>query len=197
MLDTNLARHASTFQTALNKGDFDVTDDGILFPHQGAVVSGEYHYSTNDGDTVVQKNLIPTEGLDYILSTATDGGAQLTAFYLAIFSGSYTPVAGVTAATFPSAASEITSATEGYSESTRPVWAKGDVAAGVLDNLATRAAFTIVTASSLVIRGAALLSSSAKGSTSGKIVSITRFSQDRTHYNGDVFNLGYRLRLQA
>lgn len=67
----------------------------------------------------------------------------------------------------------------------------------MIDNLANKAAFTIATASSLTVNGAALLSESAKGAVTGKLVSATKFAAARTLYNTDVFNLAYRVQLTS
>lgn len=66
-------------------------------------------------DREVVHNLVPTEGLNYILEAALRGGAALSTWYIALFEGNYTPVAGVTAATFPAAATECTA----YDQATR------------------------------------------------------------------------------
>ena len=67
-----------------------------------------------------------------------------------------------------------------------------------MDNLVGgRAQFTIVTASQLVVRGAALLSDQLKGSTQGLLASASRFTRERTLLDGDTFDLGYRVTLNA
>jgi hypothetical protein len=196
MLDSALIRHRE-FATALKHGEVEQTAEGIFFPAAQALAVGEYFYSTNGGETETTKNLIPTEGLNYLLATGLGGGAAATQFYLALYSGNYTPAAGLTAATFSATSSEIVSNTEGYSETTRRLWTPTAASAGQMDNLNTRATFTIATTGSVVIRGAALISDSGKGSVFGTLISAGRFTQDRVHYAGDVFTLGYRVRLQA
>lgn len=64
------------------------------------------------------------------------------------------------------------------------------------DNVADRAAFTIASANEITIRGAALLSDPVKGGTNGVLMSIARFTNARTESSGNVFNLGYRVRLR-
>ena len=102
-------------------------------------------------------------------------GGKLPTWNLALYAANYTPLANLTAASFPATASEITSNTEGYTEATRPIWTPSAPSANTIDNLANKAAFTIATASSLVVNGAALLSESAKGAVTGKLVSATKF----------------------
>lgn len=197
MIDSDLRKHAPEFQGYIQRHQYEVGPEGILFPKAGAMASGEYIFDTNEGERPgVEHNRLPAQGLNYLLEAGLRGGAPNTQFYLAIFSGAYTPVDGVTAATFSAAASEITSATEGYTEATRRPWTPAAAAAGVMDNVATRAAFTIATASEITIRGAALLSDSVKGGTNGVLISVARFATDRKEAAGNVFNLGYRVRLR-
>lgn len=196
MIDNDLQRHAREFSGYLARHDYDVTDDGIHFPKAGAVAVGEYFFDTNGDRPETAKNLLTTEALNYLLETGVRAGTALPAWHLALFGSSYTPVPTITAATFAATAGEIVSGVEGYTESTRRPWTSVAVAGGVTDNTAARASFTIATATSLTIRGAALLSDSVKGGTNGVLLSIARFPNDRTEYAGNVFNLGYRVRLR-
>ena len=196
MIDKDLQKHAREFKGYLDKHQYDVTDEGILFPRAGALASGEYFYDSNGANPESTANLLPTQGLNYLLETSLRNGAAHTQWYLAIFSGAYTPVSGVTAATFTSAATEITSASEGYTETTRRPWTSVAASGGVTDNVADRAAFTIASANEVTIRGAALLSDPIKGGTNGVLLSIARFTNARTESSGNVFNLGYRVRLR-
>lgn len=196
MLDKDLKKHAREFKDYLDRHQYDVTDDGILFPKAGALASGEYFYDSNGENPESTHNLLPMQGLNYLLEAGMRGGVSYTQWYLAIFSGAYTPVAGLTAATFPSAATEITGMTEGYTETLRRPWMSVTASGGVTDNVADRAAFTIASAGELTIRGAALLSDSVKGGTNGVLLSAARFTNARTESAGNIFNLGYRVRLR-
>src|SRR3972149_5905604 len=96
------------------------------------------------GDSIVLSvedvtNLIPTEGLNYMLGTALTGVAQSSTWYVALFEGNYTPVGTVTAATFPSAATECTA----YTEASRVTWTPGSISAGSVSNTASKAVFTM------------------------------------------------------
>lgn len=196
MIDRDLKKHAREFKGYIDTHQYDVTDEGIFFPKAGALASGEYFYDSNGANPESTANLLPTQGLNYLLETSLRNGAQQTQWYLAIFSGAYTPVAGVTASTFTSSATEITSASEGYTETTRRPWTSVAASGGVTDNVADRAAFTIASANEVTIRGAALLSDPIKGGTNGVLLSIARFTYARTESSGNVFNLGYRVRLR-
>lgn len=192
MIDKDLIKHAREFLGYLRNFKYEKTDTGIEFPAARALVFGDF-----EDDHGCEKNMWLTEGLNHVLMVALKDTAKLNSFYVALFSGNYTPVAGLTAATFASAATEIVSNTEGYSEATRRPWTPGSAAGGIIDAYSNKANFTIATATSVTIRGAALLSDNVKGSTSGVIISAARFSSDRVKYDGETYGIGYRVRLQS
>lgn len=196
MIDKDLIKHAREFKGYLDNHQYEVSDEGILFPAAGAMASGEYFYDTNGENPGSTANLLPEQGLNYLLEAGLRGGAARPQWFLAIFSGAYTPTDSVTGATFANAATEIVSSSEGYSEVTRRPWNCTAAVGGTIDNVNDRAAFTIATASEVIIRGAALLSDSVKGGTTGTLISIARFSNQRSEGNGNIFNLGYRVRLR-
>lgn len=196
MTDKDLKKHAREFKGYLDNHQYDVTDEGILFPRAGAVASGEYFFDTDGERSGTQHNLLPTQALNYLLSAGLGGGTTANAWYLTIFTNSITPTDSITASNFAATAGELVSGAEGYAETTRPAWTPAAAAEGAMDNTAARAAFTIATATSVTIRGAALLSDFVKGGTNGVIMSIARFTQPRTEYAGNIFNLGYRVRLR-
>lgn len=198
MLDRDLQKHAGEFGRYLRNRQFEVTDDGgLYFARAAAVAQGGYLHDVNGLDERFDKNLLPDEGLIYLLSVGLNNGTKLPTWYLSLYAANYTPLAGLTAASYPATASEITSNTEGYTESTRPIWTPTAQTTPLIDNLANKAAFTIATASSLTVNGAALLSEATKGAVTGKLVSATKFSAARTLYNTDVFNLAYRVQLTS
>lgn len=197
MFDKDLVNHAGEFQRYLNNNQFEVTDSGdVYFAKARATAAGGYLHNVNGGDEQFDPNLLPDEGLLYLLSLL-GAGSKLPNWYLALYAANYTPLAGLTAASFPATASEITSNTEGYTEATRPVWTPTLAATPYIDNLANQASFTIATASSLAVNGAALLSDATKGAITGKLISATKFSATRTLYDTDVFNLAYRVQLTS
>lgn len=198
MFDRDLQQHAGEFGRYLRTHKYDVTDTGdVLFPRAAAVAQGGYLHDVNGLDQRFDKNLLPDEGLIYLLNVGLNNGSKLATWYLSLYAANYTPLAGLTAASYPATASEITSNTEGYTESTRPVWTPTAPTTPLIDNLANKAAFTIATASSLTVNGAALLSEATKGAVTGKLVSATKFAAARTLYNTDVFNLAYRVQLTS
>ena len=196
MIDRDLQKHAREFKGYLDNNQYDISDEGIFFPKANALAIGEYSVRSPGYADEVVTNLIPHQGMNYILMTALKQGPAQPNFYTALYSGNYTPTNALTAANFAATATEIASSTEGYSEPTRQLWTPADAAAGVMDSYANESVFTIATASSLTIRGMALLSSNVKGGVSGVLISAALLPNARIQYNGDLFKTGYRVRLQ-
>ncbi len=169
--------------------------EGIYFPRQGILASGEYFDRVNDGEWQRTSNLIVNEGLTHLLNVALGTTPKPAGYFLALFSGATAPAANWTAANFASVASEIVSLTEGYTSATRPVWTPVNTSGNSIDNMASVASVTIATAGTLNVTGAALLTNSTKGGTTGVLVSATKYAAARTFQNGDVYNIGYRLSL--
>lgn len=129
------------------------------------------------------ENLIPTEGLNYILGAALTGVAQSTAWYLALFEGNYTPVAGVTAATFPAAATECIA----YDEAARVTWTPGAIAAGSVSNSASVAVFTMN--ATKTVYGIAQSSVATKSAVTGILTSVARFAVAKSVVATDILNV--------
>lgn len=181
---------------AIHKENFDVTVEGIYFPKQGVMASGEYFDRINGGQWDQTPNLIVTEGLAHILSVALGATAKPAGYFLALFSGTAAPAANWTAANFAAAASEIVSMTEGYTSPTRPAWTPpASTATNSIDNMAAIASVTIATAGQLNVNGAAMLTNSTRGGTTGALVSATKYPVTRVFQNGDTYDIGYRLSL--
>lgn len=198
MFTKALKKHAGEFGRYLRNHQYEVNDTGgVVFVRAAAVANGGYLHDVNGLDERYDPNLLPDEGLVYLLSVGLNNGTKLAAWYVSLYAANYTPLAALTAASYPGTASEITSGTEGYSEATRPVWTPTAPTTPLIDNLANKAIFTIVTASSLTINGAALTSEAVKGAVTGKLVSATKFSAARTMYNTDAFNIAYRVQLTS
>lgn len=181
---------------ALRDDNYELTESGIYFPKQGVMASGEYFGRVNGSEWGKEgDNLVVNEGLAHILNVAMGATAKPAGYYLALFSGSTAPAANWTAANFATVASEIVSGTEGYTNATRPKWEPTATTGNSIDNLAVAATVTIATTSTLNVTGAALLTNSSKGSTTGVLVSATKYAAARTFQNGDVYDIGYRFSL--
>lgn len=182
---------------AVHNENFDLTDEGIYFPKQGILARGEYFDRINGGEWMRTPNLVVNEGIAHILNVALGAKAKPSGYYLALFSGSTAPAANWTAANFASVAGEIVSLTEGYTNATRPQWNPTDTSGNSIENLAAVASVTIATTSQLNVTGAALLTNSTRGGTTGTLISATKYAAARTFQNNDVYELSYRLSLSV
>lgn len=196
-IDRDLLKHSREFAAALRNHQYEVSDAGIHFPKQKVTASGLYTHSVNGADEREDANIVVTEGLTHMLGVVLGDLTALPDWYFGLFSANVTPVNTWTAANFTANATEIVSNTEGYSETVRQTFVEAAAAAGSINNTASKAAFTIATATSITVWGAGLLSSNVKGGTTGTLMSAAKFSAARTLYATDVFNLGYTLTLTS
>lgn len=199
MSKLNVRKHLKEILGFLKAGDFEETESGLLI-HSCLQGRGKYVHTVNGEDEREDYNLIPAEGIAHILNVVFGATSKVTTWYLAPYTNNYTPVSGITSADFYTTAGELQGAPEGYTQSTRVAWNEGVATAGKIGNLGgggggTRAVFTIVTGSTLAINGAGLLSTSAKYTAGGTLVSATKFASTRTLNNTDTFELGYEVEL--
>jgi hypothetical protein len=186
-------KHIRELQTFIIGGDAKPEDGGILI-HDSAMLRGTYRTWINGEGEQIDHNLLPTQGIAYLLGLLGSTNKE-TAFYLAPFSGNVSPAANWTAANFASNATEITSLTEGFSNTVRPTWIPGSVAAGVIGNTAAVASFNIVCTSVVNIAGMGLLSSNVRGGTGGLLLSASRYGAVRVVNTGDTFEVEYNISL--
>lgn len=173
---------------------YDETEEGIYFPKQGIMLSGEYMDRINGGDVAFTKNLIPKEALIHVLNVALGSKAKPAGSYLALFNGATAPADNWTAANFAATAGEIVSLTEGYTNATRPQFIPSDTTdQKYIDNFASVASVTIATTSQVNVTGVALLTNNQRGGTTGVLLSATKYPAARVFQNGDVFEIGYRV----
>ena len=128
-------------------------------------------------------NLMPTEGLNYVLEAAVRGGTAYSSWYIGLFEANYTPLSTDTAATFPGSATESTA----YAESTRQAYTTVAASGGVLTNAASKGVFTMN--ATKTIYGGFISSASAKSATTGKLLSAAKFSTSKAVESGDVLNI--------
>jgi hypothetical protein len=170
----------------------DTTEKGIESQMEIGFVYEVEHI--RDGEIIGYEklhNLVPLEGRQHILSIIGNAGTQVTTWYVGLFEGNYTPVAGDTMAAFPAAATECTA----YSESVRQEWIEAAPSAGVITNSASKASFTANTTKTAY--GAFLSSSSVKGGTSGTLLSAGRFATSKAVDSGDVLRVTGSLTLTS
>lgn len=188
-------KHIKEFVKDVVSGEYESTEEGILFPKKGAVLRGLWTDAINGVEQEPTYNLVPDAAILAILNTFYGATAKVAAWYIAPFSGSASPAANWTAANFSSNATEITSQAEGYSEATRQQANFGSAAAGAIDNYASKAHFTIVTASTLSVTGLGLLSGSTRGGTTGVLANAVKFSNARILGNTDDYQAGFQVTL--
>lgn len=166
------------------------TPGGILVPErQKIMLGGEFHCQLVRAgkiiDEWVQPNLVVNQGLNHILDVVFHGSTPVSPWYLGLFEGNYTPVAGVTAATIASAATETTA----YAETTRPAYDEDAAASQSITNSASRATFTFN--ATKTIYGAFIISENTKGGTSGTLLAASRFSASKAVVAADQLLLTY------
>lgn len=184
---TDILRHGREFARAIQKEQYDVTDQGILLYRSHALIGGTMVHWLNGEDRRVDNNTFTIEGLNYLLTTGMKNGTPVAAFYVAPFSGNVTPASTLTAATFTSTLTEATA----YAEATRPEYVEGTAASGSINNSASRAEITAN--ASVTIWGAGLLSASAKSATTGTCMAAAKFAAQRDLVNTDVLAFDYTL----
>ena len=197
-------KYLREFAQAFRKHKYEPVGDGrVLFPAQHVYASGMYtHRIRGKTDWVSDANLLPTEGLTYMLDSFISSHAAIP-LYLSLYANATTPTAAWIQSTYPSSgiALEIVAGTggsgEGYNEATRVVWNSAAAVTATKDNYASMAVFTIVTATTLLVNGVALHTASAKGATTGSLISATRFTAQRAFANTDLFDVKYQLALTS
>lgn len=166
-----------------------VTPGGILMPSQKLAVGGMFQGTIIRAGNVIDKfedhNLVVNEGLNSLLNVMFNNQTQIGTWYLGLFEGNYTPVAGLTAATVTSASTECTA----YASATRPVYDEAAASGQSITNSASRASF--VFNASKTVYGAFLVSSSAKSGTTGTLFSAARFGTSKVVESGDELLLTY------
>lgn len=173
-------------------GKFERTEEGIYFPSSRLLAKGVFVVSKRGEEETISENLVVDEGLDYLLGAAVGATSVLSSWYIATFAGDVTVQSTWTAANFTANATEWTQ----YESATRPAWSRGSVVSGAVDSFATKAEFKS-TADTQTVRGAALISASAKGAISGTLMAASRFPSDKALDTDEILDVGYGLQLTA
>jgi len=153
-------------------------------------------------------NILPTEGLTWLVNVlfhditkpsipATGVPSSVTptsVFYVYLFKGNVTPVAGDTAAARLGAGGTYQECQDAdYDEplTNRPSWVTADSTDGVITNEASKAHF--VFAAGLTVYGAGLTTTAAKTDVSGKLVTGKRFDNPRPVISDDEIDVTYQI----
>lgn len=145
---------------------------------------GNYHFDhVRDGvviDSWDEKNLIPTEGLNFILNVLSQAATtKISTWYVGIGTGNYT----VTAADTGTGAAWIGSATKAietsaYTEATRGLLVLPAATAAALTNSASKITFTAN--ATITITNAFVLSTGTKGDATGVLLSSLKLGTSKT-----------------
>lgn len=169
--------------------NFEMTSGGVLMPSSKLLVGGVFHGQIVRAGKVIEEfedhNLVVNEGLNSLLEVYFRSSTQITSWFLGLFEGNYTPVAGVTAATITSASTECVA----YSQTTRQGFSPAAASSQSITNSASRATFTFN--ATKTIYGAFLVSNSTKSATTGTLFSAARFASAKSVESGDELLLTY------
>lgn len=204
MFGRDLKRHINEFRNYILNNKYEQSETGVYFPKARATMSGIYdHWVTGyESEMASDHNIIPDEGLNHFLSVALKGGTANANWYLGLHSGSGTPTSALTHANYNATLSEIQASSGdpgGYTEATRVAWAADaiDTVNTEVVNDTTPAEFTISTTTTCIVNGACLVSTSGKTDYTGTLISAGKFSAQRNLADTDVFNLKYKVDLDA
>lgn len=157
---------------------------------------GKWHFVHRDiyGNIIDEEwvdNIIPNEGIDYVLNAALHGDTQISAWYFAPFTNDYTPTSSDTYAS-----PGYTEATSQYSESNRQEWGEG---ASSDQQITNATAATITAAASVTIYGAGLVgggtAASTKGDTTGggTLLSSAKLTSAKSLSTGETLDMTYTI----
>lgn len=176
---------------AILDGRFEETELGLFVPTARAMIAGQFRYNKRGEPEEMATNQLVTEGLNYLLSVGLKAGTPSTTWFIAPFSGDVTVQATWTAANFTANATEAT----GYESATRPAWTGGAVASGTVNSFAAKA--EIKATGALTVRGAAMVSASAKSATTGTLLAAARLSADKVLALDEILDIGYGITVTA
>jgi hypothetical protein len=128
-------------------------------------------------------NVMPAEALNHVLSVLLKGGAQNSSWYIGLYEGNFTPDGTATAATFPASATECTA----YAATTRALFNGGSITDASVSDTLNRSEFTMT--ADKTVYGGFMSSASAKGATSGVLLSAVRFPAPKVLKTSDVLRV--------
>lgn len=192
-----LRRWGNHVAAALRQGRFRPDGEGGIILFDDKRLHGEYFYRPRPdvNELAFSPNLIVDQGIMQALGVMFYTDSKIANWYLTMFSGATTPTANLTASNAPATLDEITSTTEGFSNTTRPAWTPSAPAANVINNDASMATFNIVATTSINATGGMLVSSDVRGGTGGVLWSAGLFDNARELFNAEPFQLGYQTSL--
>lgn len=192
MSDASLARTGGRVDMASKVRDQSTAVlEGFRYRHFDSKLAAHHHVELLDSQGRLKwaedyDNLITTAGLNRLLDAAFKSGAATPAWFYGLVDGATTPTydAGDTVVSHAGWSESVD-----YLELARQAWTPGTIAAGSLDNAASRAAFTMDAGGT--IAGCFLVNDDTKGgSTTGTIYGVGGFTGgSRAYEAGDTLRL--------
>lgn len=139
-----------------------------------------------DGEPILSEtnhNIIPSDGLNFLIRSPFGDVMPVTKFYLGLFRGNYVPSPSTSAADIPGNMIEMVD----FSETSRPEWDRAFSGTASMDNLDSKAEFTIT--QDRTIYGAFLVSDATKGGNNGLLLSCVRFPTPKQVTAGQIVKL--------
>ena len=137
-----------------------------------------YHLTgLRDGKVIWEetiKNIIPSVGIDYLLTSSMAGGSQYTSWYIGLSETAYSPVSADTMASLLTNAPECTN----YSGGARVTLTADAVSGGLFSNAGTPAVFDFTVDSTIKL--VFITSDSVQLSTTGLLVSAVALPSPKT-----------------
>jgi hypothetical protein len=186
---TMMKNWKAEFARALRNFRFERTRNGLYFPAQKAAFGGFFSTCGPDGVWVDHKNTVTLEWLDALYDTYFNAAAAPTGLYIAAFTNNTAPVKELTAATFAATQGEYT----GNTEATRVPWVSNGVSSAQTVSNSNAPAVITIGAANATLRGAALLTASAKGAAAGKLVAAALFNVANTYNPGSTVKVQYTI----
>lgn len=151
----------------------------------------DFEVLDRDGNTVQrwqERNLVPLAGVNHMAAALFGDTPAIGTFHVGLFAGNYLPTMDSKAADIPTSMGEFVD----YAEATRPVWTRQN-SNGLISNASARAVFTVNRNATL--HGGFLVSNSAKGSGTGLLLSVARFSSPKPVESGQTIRVSGELSL--
>lgn len=142
-------------------------------------------------DGIVINNGAVTQGLNHLLDSGFRAQTQITAWYCSLINN-----AGFSALSSGDTAASHAGWAEwtGYNESNRVTWSPAAAASGSIAN-SSAMTFTNNSGSSVSVRGVFIISSQAKGATTGTLWATAIEGSGRTLSDGQAFQVVYQIDL--
>lgn len=143
--------------------------------------SGKYHFEHVRNGVVIdewdEENIIPTEGLNFVLNVLSQSGtSKINSWYMGIGTGNYTVAASDTGANISGVGRA--NETSAYSEANRVAVTLAASTAASITNSANKATFTAN--AGITVTNAFIVSTAPKGDTNGTLMSSLKLSVAKT-----------------